>query len=68
MKMNQPMSERRAAGCSLLPTIAGRNSTAVAPMVLTIWIAPKTRERSWYLTAITEAHDACDSVISEVPM
>ena len=36
-------------------------------MVLTIWIAPKTRERSWYFEATTEAQEAWDREITEVP-
>jgi hypothetical protein len=66
MTMNQPMSWTSVAGL-VLPASVGTNSTAVAAMVLTIWIAPKTRERSWYFEAITEAQEACESAITDVP-
>ena len=47
--------------------MTGAISTAVAAMVLTTWMAPKTRERSWYFDATTDAQEACASAITEVP-
>ena len=63
---DEPAHVRAVAGTELR-LMTGANSTAVAAMVLTIWMAPKTRERSWYFEAITDAHEACESAITEVP-
>ena len=67
MTMNQPMARTSPAALWLCIRV-GTIKTTVAAMMLTTWIAPKTRERSWYLAAITEAQLACDRPITEVPM
>ena len=45
--MNQPIAGTAAAGRRRPAMTTGMISTAVAPMTLTSWIAPNTRERSW---------------------